>query len=102
MYTKGVHTTTLAPMSVPVTCRLAEEDVAKLDEAVDLGLGRSRSALVAAAVAEWLERHDEETIAESYRRAYAEPDPEHDELMRKISIASFTAIVVKEAGDAPG
>ena len=84
-----------------MTCRLDEAIVRALDQAVRDGAGDSRSAIVAAAVAEWLERHDEEAIAESYRRAYAEPDPEHDALMDAFLELSVEAIFGEEGEDAP-
>ena len=56
-----------------MTCRLDEAIVRALDQAVRDGAGDSRSAIVAAAVAEWLERHDEELIVESYRRGMPSP-----------------------------
>ena len=87
---------------MPVTCRLDEEDVAKLDEAVIAGLAPNRAALVSQAVAEWLDSHDEELIAESYRRAYAEPDPEHDKVMDGFLQLSVEAIFGAEGDDAPG
>jgi hypothetical protein len=75
-------------VSVPVTARLDESVVDALDRAVAAGLAPSRGAVVAWAVAEFLERHGEEAIAESYRRRYAEPDPDHDDLVA--GLASFS------------
>jgi Arc/MetJ-type ribon-helix-helix transcriptional regulator len=75
-------------MSIPVTSRLGEDAVAALDDAVRAGLGHNRAAVVAAAVREWLARHSEEAIAESYRRAYAEPDPQHDDLVARLGAYS--------------
>jgi hypothetical protein len=88
-------------VSVPITSRLDEATVQALDDAVAAGVAPTRAALIAAAVAEWLERHDEEAILESYRRAYAEPDPEHDALMDAFAVASFEAILADEGDDAP-
>ncbi len=52
------------------------------------GVGPSRAAVVAAAVQEWLARHSEDAIAASYRRAYAEPDAEHDLLVARLGAYS--------------
>jgi Arc/MetJ-type ribon-helix-helix transcriptional regulator len=71
-------------MSVPITARLDEETVEALDRAVRAGAAPTRAAVVAQAVEEWLSRHSEEAIEDSYRRAYAEADPEHDELVARI------------------
>ena len=68
-------------MSVPVTARLDESVVEALDRAVDAGVVASRGSAVAAAVREWLDRHGEEAIAESYRRRYETPDAEADDLI---------------------
>jgi hypothetical protein len=81
---------------------LDEATVRALDDAVAAGLAPNRAALIARAVAEWLERHDEALILESYRRAYAEPDPEHDALIEAMLLASVEAIFGDEADDAPG
>ncbi|MFH2073607.1 MAG: hypothetical protein ABIJ75_12235 [Actinomycetota bacterium] len=82
-------------MSIPITARLDESVVAALDRAVDAGIAPTRGALVAGAVAEWLKRHGEEGIVESYRRRYADPDSAHDELLDKLaafSVASCLAL----------
>lgn len=78
-------------MSVPVTARLDETVVEALDRAVDAGLAATRGAVVARAVAEWLERHGEDAIVESYRRRYAAPDSDHDELIQGIAAFSLAA-----------
>jgi hypothetical protein len=101
----GVYETcttgSVGTVTVPVTSRLDEPTVAALDRAVAAGMAPTRAGLIATAVAEWLERHDEELIVESYRRAYAEPDPEHEALMEAMSIASAEAIFGRRDDDAP-
>ena len=81
----------LEDMSIPVTARLDESVVEALDRAVGAGLAPNRGAVVARAVAEWLNRHGEDAIVESYRRRYAEPDPAHDELIEQIASFSVAA-----------
>jgi Arc/MetJ-type ribon-helix-helix transcriptional regulator len=88
-------------VSIPITSRLDDATVRALDEAVAAGSASSRAALIAAAVAEWLERHDEQAILDSYRRAYAEPDPEHETLMDAFAVASMEAILAGDEEDAP-
>ncbi len=78
-------------MSIPVTTRLDESVVEALDHAVAAGLAPNRGSVVARAVAEWLARHGEEAIVDSYRRRYAEPDPAHDELIARIAAFSVAA-----------
>lgn len=78
-------------MGIPVTARLDAEVVEALDHAVAAGLAPHRGAIVSAAVREWLARHGEAAIAESYRRRYANPDPGHDELVAKLSSFSVAA-----------
>jgi Arc/MetJ-type ribon-helix-helix transcriptional regulator len=78
-------------MSVPVTARLDESVVEALDRAVEAGVAPSRGAVVARAVAEWLARHGEDAIVESYRRRYAESDPAHDDLIEKLVAFSLAA-----------
>lgn len=68
-------------MGRPITTRLDADVVAALDRAVRAGAGPTRAAVVAVAVREWLAQHSDDAIAESYRRAYAEPDAEHDALI---------------------
>ena len=92
----------LYTMTIPVTARLDEAVVEALDQAVDVGLAPNRSVLVARAVAEWLDRHGEEAIVASYRRAYAAPDPEHDALVAAIGEYSLRASLSEESDDAPG
>jgi Arc/MetJ-type ribon-helix-helix transcriptional regulator len=78
-------------MSVPVTARLDESVVEALDRAVEAGVAPSRGAAVARAVAEWLTRHGEDAIIESYRRRYAEPNQAHDDLIEKLAAFSLAA-----------
>jgi len=78
-------------MSVPVTARLDESVVEAVDRAVEAGLAPNRGAVVARAVAEWLDRHGEEAIVESYRRRYGAPEPDQDELMEKLAAFSIAA-----------
>lgn len=84
-------------MSTPVTARLEPAVVNALDKAVKAGFAPTRGALIADAVAEWLERHAEDAVAESYRRRYAEPDPAHDELIA--GIGAFSAAACLAADD---
>ena len=86
-------------MGAPVTARLDDETVAALDRAVAAGAAPTRAAVVAAAVLEWLARHSEDAIAESYRRAYAEPDPAHDELVGGLGAFSAAVVVQDESRD---
>ncbi len=85
---------------VPVTARMDEAVVASLDESVRAGRAETRAALVETAVTEWLDRHSEEAIVASYRRAYAEPDPEHEALLEALS--AHSARVILSDDDAPG
>ncbi|MBM3695437.1 MAG: ribbon-helix-helix protein, CopG family [Actinobacteria bacterium] len=78
-------------MSIPVTARLEEAVVEALDKAVDAGIVPTRGAAVARAVSEWLQRHGEAAIVESYRRRYAESEPGHDELMERLAAFSVAA-----------
>lgn len=78
-------------MSIPVTARLGESVVEAVDRAVDAGLAPNRGAVVARAVAEWLDRHGEEAIVESYRRRYGATGPEPDELIAKLAAFSVAA-----------
>lgn len=80
-----------SPVSVPVTARLDESVVEALDRAVEAGVAPSRGAVVACAVAEWLTRHGEDAIVESYRRRYTDPDPPHDDLIEKLASFSVAA-----------
>ena len=78
-------------MSIPVTARLDESVVDAVDRAVEAGLALNRGAVVARAVAEWLERHGEAAIVDSYRRRYSESDRADDDLMEKIAAFSISA-----------
>ncbi len=78
-------------MSAPVTARLDDEAIAALDAAVAAGIAENRSAAVAEAVKEWLSRHSEAAIVESYRRRYAEPEPEQVELVGRIAAYGVAA-----------
>ena len=83
-------------MSVPLTARLDESTVAALDAAVAAGLAPNKGAIVAEAVRLWLAQHSEEAIVASYRRAYATPDPGHDELVA--ALGAFSAAACLAAG----
>jgi Arc/MetJ-type ribon-helix-helix transcriptional regulator len=80
-------------MSIPLTARLSEETVAALEDVVTAGRAPSKGAIVAEAVREWLERHHEDAIAASYRRAYATPDPDHDRLLEAIAATSAHDVI---------
>jgi Arc/MetJ-type ribon-helix-helix transcriptional regulator len=79
-------------MSVPITTRLDEDTVAALDRAVRAGAGPTRAAVVADAVREWVARHSEDAITESYRKAYTEPDAEGDSLVARLGAYSATVV----------
>ncbi len=78
-------------MSVPITARLDEQAVEALDRAVAAGLAATRAGLVATAVSEWLRRHGEEAIAESYRRRYEHTDEAEADLVARVGVYSATA-----------
>lgn len=80
-------------MSIPLTTRLPEETVAALDQLVASGRAPTKGAIVAEAVQAWLDRHSEEAIAASYRRAYGEPDPGHDALIEALGAYSAGVIL---------
>lgn len=92
---------TIGDVGVPVTSRLDPALLDALDRAVAAGLAPTRAAAIARAVAEWVERHDEEAIVESYRRRYAEPDPAHDALVEALSSYSASVILAEDDPDAP-
>lgn len=75
-------------VSVPITTRLDEVAVEALDRAVAAGLATTRSALVATAVGEWLGRHGEEAIVESYRRRYEDTGAADTELVARLGAFS--------------
>lgn len=79
-------------MGAPITARLDDQTVAAVDRAVAAGAAPTRSAVVVEAVREWLARHSEDAIAQSYRHAYAEPDPDHDALVARLG--EFTAATI--------
>jgi Arc/MetJ-type ribon-helix-helix transcriptional regulator len=83
----------LISMGVPVTARLDDDTVAALDSAVRAGAASSRSAVVAEAVREWVQRHSEDAIAESYRRAYTDPDSDHEDLVAHLGAYSAKVLV---------
>lgn len=78
-------------MSIPITARLDESVVEALDRAVEAGVAPTRGAVVARAVAEWLARHGEEAIVESYRRRYAGEASDDDVLLDKLAAFSVAA-----------
>ncbi|MGH9066134.1 MAG: ribbon-helix-helix domain-containing protein [Acidimicrobiales bacterium] len=78
-------------MTVPVTTRLPESYLEALDDAVAGGLASSRGDAVRVALSEWLARHAEEAIVESYRARYADADPAGQELVASVAEASLTA-----------
>lgn len=82
---------TVGEVSVPVTARLDDPVVEALDRAVAAGLAPNRGSLVAHAVLEWLARHGEEAIVQSYQRRYGQPDAEHDAIVAALSSFSIAA-----------
>jgi len=78
-------------MSIPVTARLDESVVEALDKAVGAGIVPTRGAAVARAVSEWLQRHGEDAIVESYRRRYADSGSGRDELLERVAAFSVAA-----------
>ena len=78
-------------MSIPVTARLDESVVEALDRAVDAGLAPTRGAVVARAVADWLNRYGEEAIVESYRARYSDTTHDPDELLAQLASFSIAA-----------
>jgi Arc/MetJ-type ribon-helix-helix transcriptional regulator len=78
-------------MSIPVSARLDEAVVEALDQAVLAGLAPNRGGVIAQAVHEWLARHGEDAVVESYRHRYADPDPHHAELVARIAAFSAAA-----------
>ena len=75
--------------TIPVTARFEPDKVQALDLAIAAGLATSRSAVIHEAVSEWLRAHSSESIAASYRRAYAaEPNSSDDDDLA-LAISSF-------------
>jgi Arc/MetJ-type ribon-helix-helix transcriptional regulator len=67
-------------MTVQISVRLPDEDVARIDELVRAGDHATRTAFVTSAVASALALDREQRTAEQYRRAYTEhPFPSTDE-----------------------
>lgn len=85
-------------MGAPITTRLDDDTVAALDRAVAAGAAPTRAAVVAEAVREWLARHSEEAIAQSYRLAYADRDPDHDELVARLGEFSAATVASGQSG----
>lgn len=83
-------------VSTPVTARLDPSVVEALDKAVRAGLAPTRGSLIADAVTEWLARHGEDAVVESYRRRYAEPDPGHDRLIADVGAFSAAACLAAD------
>jgi len=84
-------------VSIPITTRLDEREVEALDRAVAAGLATTRAGLVATAVGEWLSRHGEEAIAESYRRRYEHSDASETELV--VRLGAFSAAACLDEDD---
>ncbi len=84
-------------VSVPVTARFEEQVVEALDRAVAAGLAPTWAAVISRAVEEWLARHGEEAIAESYRRRYAEPDPAVDDVIARLAAFSAASCLADES-----
>jgi len=84
-------------MSVPITTRLDEQVVEALDRAVAAGMAPTRAGLVATAVSEWLGRHGESAIAESYRRRYERTDAAEHELLSRLGAFSAAACLSDES-----
>ncbi len=82
-------------MSHPITARLPDNVVKAIDDAVESGAAPNRGALIAKAVNEWLSRHSEDSIRESYRKRYAGADKDESDLVTKLGLAS-AAIVISE------
>lgn len=83
-------------MSIPVTARFDPDVVDALDRAVEAGIGPNRAAIISTAVREWLVGHGEDGIAASYRRRYAAPDAENDELVARLSAFSVAACLAAD------
>ncbi len=75
-------------MSHPITARLPDNVVKAIDDAVKSGVATNRGALISKAINEWLSRHSEDAIRESYRKRYASPDQDETDLVTKLGLAS--------------
>jgi len=83
-------------VSIPITTRLDEHAVEALDRAVAAGLATTRAGLVATAVGEWLSRHGEEAITQSYRRRYEHTDAAETELTARLGAFSAVACLAND------
>lgn len=83
-------------MSIPVTTRLDESVVAAVDCAVAAGLAPNRGSVITKALNDWLARHSETSIAESYRSRYGQPDLQHDQLVAAISEFAVAACLAND------
>lgn len=81
---------------MPVTARLPEEVVEALDTSVRAGVALTRGAAIQAAAKEWLTAHGEDAIAASYRRRYAQTEPEHHALIASLAAVSANACLVDD------
>ena len=75
-------------MGRPITARLDEDVVRAIDDAVACGVAPNRGAIISRAVKEWLSRHSEEAIKDSYRKRYENLDPDEHELVAKLGALS--------------
>ncbi len=66
-------------MNVQIAVRLAEDDLRRLDAAIARGAFPSRAAAVRFGLGRLLREERDREIAETYRRAYAGRDPDHEE-----------------------
>ncbi|MDA8270759.1 MAG: ribbon-helix-helix domain-containing protein [Actinomycetota bacterium] len=75
-------------MSHPITARLPDDIIKAIDEAVKSGVAANRGALISKAINEWLSKHSEDAIRESYRKRYASSNQSELELVTKLGLAS--------------
>lgn len=75
-------------MSQPITARLDEDVVQAIDEAVACGVAPNRGAIISRAVREWLSRHSEEAIKDSYRKRYEALDLDEQDLIARLATIS--------------
>jgi Arc/MetJ-type ribon-helix-helix transcriptional regulator len=80
-------------MSQPVTTRLNENMVKAIDDAVTSGLAPTRGAVISKAIEEWLSRHSEDAIRESYKKRYESTSKDERDLVTKVGLAS-TAMTI--------